>query len=131
MDRDSLRQRKYGVWVIPLVPQGSSYWSIGATLAFLKGKSWVLRVVGRNEEHSVDGMGVLGKEQCSLVLWSVNIQLGERWWPLGDEARACCFFYHDEGSLSVQMVPLGAVRRQVDCVKFGVMFEGQALRRAA
>lgn len=31
----------------------------------------------------------------------------------------------------MQMVPLGAVRRQVDCVNFGVMFEGQALRNVA
>lgn len=83
------------VWVIPLVPQDSSYWRVGATLAFLKGGSWVLLVVLRSEEHLVDEMGVLGKEQCSLILWSVNIQLWERWWPLGNEARACCFFYHD------------------------------------
>lgn len=91
----------------------------------------MLRVVVRSGEHLGDGMWVLGEEQCSLILWSVSIQLWERWCPLGDEARACYFFYHDKGSLSVQMVPLGAVRRQVDCVKFGVMFEGQALRRVA
>lgn len=75
-------------------------------------------------------MGLLDKAWCSLILQLGNIQLWEGWWPLREEVRACCCFYHDEGSWCLWKVPLGAMGRQAGWVEFGVMLEGQTLRRA-
>lgn len=83
ISRDSLRQSKYGVWVIPLA-SGFQLWEPRGNISLLgmehlNGGSCVLPVVVRSEEPLVDGMGVLGKAPCSLILQLDNIQPWEGW----------------------------------------------------